>query len=98
MNRNELFRLQKAELDAARARRLALAKAEAYADGKEPFYLDEMDRLWRDNPDRRLMAQGLTILPELSCCRGAAAKQSCVALSDCCQKRCNSSPEQRALA
>ena len=64
MNRNELFRLQKAELDSARARQLALAKAEAYADGKEPFDLDQMDRLWRDNPDRRLMAQGLTLLPQ----------------------------------
>lgn len=64
MNRNELFRLQKAEQDAARAMRLDLAITEAHADGKEPFDLLVMDRLWRDNPDMRIMAQGSTISQE----------------------------------
>lgn len=61
MNRNELFRLQKAEQDALRANRLDLARAEAHADGKELFDLQVMDALWRDNPDMRMMAQGLTM-------------------------------------
>ena len=61
MNRNELFRSQKIEQDALRARLLDLAKTKAHEDGKEPFDLQVMDELWRDNPDMRLMAQGLAI-------------------------------------
>jgi hypothetical protein len=64
MNRNDQFRLQKAEQDAARAKRLELEKTKAHADGKELFDLLVMDRLWRDNPDMRNMAQGLTISEE----------------------------------
>lgn len=61
MNRNELFRLQKAEHDAARAMQLAIAKTEALAEGKEPFDLKLMDEMWRDNPDTRHMANGSTL-------------------------------------
>ncbi len=61
MNRNELFRLQKAEHDAQRAEHLRQAKEAAELEGKETFDLDAMDTLWRDNPDKRLEAQGLTI-------------------------------------
>lgn len=64
MNQNEKFRLLKAEQDAARVERLSRARTEAQTVGKEPFDLQVMDRLWRDNPDMRLMSQGLTISRE----------------------------------
>ncbi len=59
MDRNELFRIQKLEHDRERELRLKMAMTRALSEGKEPFDLELMDELWRDNPDRRSEALGI---------------------------------------
>lgn len=61
MNRNEQFKLEKAKQDEESKKQLEVATKEAHSEGKEPFDLDLMDRLWRDNPDKRFEAQGIPI-------------------------------------
>ncbi len=64
MDRNELFRIQKLEHDRERELQLNMAMTQALAEGKEPFDLELMDKLWRDNPDMRSQALGKPISKE----------------------------------